>query len=158
MWFECEQPFLSGERCVTSRKTAAKETSCRLEFLNPSRNRLASKEFFIFVLKQCEANCRRISPSSLSLSSFFEGIEVHPAPKYFFFASLLLFSNQILKFDRLYKLRNLTNLCHTTGGAPRSGASRQVTCKQSSLWRQIKNRPTPLLTRSCTTEMMLSLS
>ena len=26
MWFECEQPFLSGERCVTSRKTAAKET------------------------------------------------------------------------------------------------------------------------------------
>ena len=27
MWFECEQPFLSGERCVTSRKTAAKETS-----------------------------------------------------------------------------------------------------------------------------------
>ena len=28
MWFECEQPFLSGERCVTSRKTAAKETSC----------------------------------------------------------------------------------------------------------------------------------
>ena len=27
MWFECEQPFLSGERCVTSRKTAAKETT-----------------------------------------------------------------------------------------------------------------------------------
>ena len=27
MWFECEQPFLSGERCVTSRKTAAKEAS-----------------------------------------------------------------------------------------------------------------------------------
>ena len=27
MWFECEQPFLSGERCVTSRKTAAKETN-----------------------------------------------------------------------------------------------------------------------------------
>ena len=27
MWFECEQPFLSGERCVTSGKTAAKETS-----------------------------------------------------------------------------------------------------------------------------------
>ena len=27
MWFECEQPFLSGKRCVTSRKTAAKETS-----------------------------------------------------------------------------------------------------------------------------------
>ena len=26
MWFECEQPFLSGERCVTPRKTAAKET------------------------------------------------------------------------------------------------------------------------------------
>ena len=26
MWFECEQPFLSGEPCVTSRKTAAKET------------------------------------------------------------------------------------------------------------------------------------
>ena len=26
MWFECEKPFLSGERCVTSRKTAAKET------------------------------------------------------------------------------------------------------------------------------------
>ena len=26
MWFDCEQPFLSGERCVTSRKTAAKET------------------------------------------------------------------------------------------------------------------------------------
>ena len=31
MWFECEQPFLSGERCVTSRKTAAKETSDLLE-------------------------------------------------------------------------------------------------------------------------------
>ena len=30
MWFECEQPFLSGERCVTSRKTAAKETMLRL--------------------------------------------------------------------------------------------------------------------------------
>ena len=27
MWFECEQPFLSGERCVTSRKTAAKDTN-----------------------------------------------------------------------------------------------------------------------------------
>ena len=26
MWVECEQPFLSGECCVTSRKTAAKET------------------------------------------------------------------------------------------------------------------------------------
>ena len=30
MWFECEQPFLSGERCVTSRKTAAKETRLQL--------------------------------------------------------------------------------------------------------------------------------
>ena len=27
MWFECEQPFLSGERCVTPRKTAAKKTT-----------------------------------------------------------------------------------------------------------------------------------
>ena len=27
MWFECEQPFLSGERCVISRKTSAKETT-----------------------------------------------------------------------------------------------------------------------------------
>ena len=26
MWFRCEQPFLSGERCVTARKTAAKQT------------------------------------------------------------------------------------------------------------------------------------
>ena len=31
MWFECEQLFLSGKRCVTSRKTAAKETSNQLE-------------------------------------------------------------------------------------------------------------------------------
>ena len=27
MWFQCEQPFLSVERCLTSRKTAAKETT-----------------------------------------------------------------------------------------------------------------------------------
>ena len=27
MWFGCEQPFLWGERCVTSQKTAAEETS-----------------------------------------------------------------------------------------------------------------------------------
>ena len=33
MWFECEQPFLSGERCVTSRKTATKETSHRSDAL-----------------------------------------------------------------------------------------------------------------------------
>jgi len=26
MLFGCEQPFLWGERCVTSKKTAAKET------------------------------------------------------------------------------------------------------------------------------------
>ena len=31
MWFECEQLFLSGKRCMTSRKTAAKETSNQLE-------------------------------------------------------------------------------------------------------------------------------
>ena len=35
MWFECEQPFLSGERFVTSRKTAAKETNTdRLSSVN----------------------------------------------------------------------------------------------------------------------------
>ena len=33
MWFECEQPLLSGERCVTSRKTAAKETTRRADIL-----------------------------------------------------------------------------------------------------------------------------
>ena len=42
MWFECEQPFLSGERCVTSRKTAAKETK-----LN------STSVTFISVLKGC---------------------------------------------------------------------------------------------------------
>ena len=26
MWFQCEQPFLSGEHCVTSPKMAVKET------------------------------------------------------------------------------------------------------------------------------------
>ena len=26
MWFGCDQPFLWGERCVTSQKTAAEET------------------------------------------------------------------------------------------------------------------------------------
>ena len=31
MWFECEQLSLSGKRCVTSRKTAAKEISNQLE-------------------------------------------------------------------------------------------------------------------------------
>ena len=34
MWFECEQPFLSGERCVTSRKTAAKETRLHITEFN----------------------------------------------------------------------------------------------------------------------------
>ena len=37
MWFECEQPFLLGERCVTSRKTAAKETTAWAEE-RPRRN------------------------------------------------------------------------------------------------------------------------
>ena len=31
MWFECEQLFLSGERWVTSQKTAAKETTDQVE-------------------------------------------------------------------------------------------------------------------------------
>ena len=35
MWFECEQPFLSGERCVTSRKTAAKETTIVMGLKTP---------------------------------------------------------------------------------------------------------------------------
>ena len=34
MWFECEQPFLSGERCVISRKTAAKETTAKFVVCN----------------------------------------------------------------------------------------------------------------------------
>ena len=43
MWFECEQPFLSGERCVTSRKTAAKETnkwSACTKLINPETKRI----------------------------------------------------------------------------------------------------------------------
>ena len=44
MWFECEQPFLSGERCVTSRKTAAKETRCLG----------TSMEFFLVCIGSCQ--------------------------------------------------------------------------------------------------------
>ena len=36
MWLGCEQPFLwgkVGERCVTSQKTAAEETTCSRAFL-----------------------------------------------------------------------------------------------------------------------------
>ena len=39
MWFECEQPFLSGERCMTSRKTAAKETNRSLK--KPQQQKIA---------------------------------------------------------------------------------------------------------------------
>ena len=38
MWLQCEQPFLSGERCVASRKTAAKETTFSATF--PSNQRV----------------------------------------------------------------------------------------------------------------------
>ena len=31
MLFGCEQPFLWGERCVTSQKTAAKETNLKAD-------------------------------------------------------------------------------------------------------------------------------
>ena len=41
MWFECEQPFLSGERCVTSRKTAAKETRKYHAIFEYSRGKMA---------------------------------------------------------------------------------------------------------------------
>ena len=40
MWFGCEQPFLWGEHCVTSQKTAAEETKQTENldyFFRPSR-------------------------------------------------------------------------------------------------------------------------
>ena len=37
MLFGCEQPFLWGERCVTSQKPAAKETIIKPELIRTSR-------------------------------------------------------------------------------------------------------------------------
>ena len=46
MWFGCEQPFLWGERCVTSKKAAAKEAdSCKL-IPTWTRNRMITYTYF----------------------------------------------------------------------------------------------------------------
>ena len=78
MWFECEQLFLSGKRCVTLRKTAAKETSNQLE-LKQKLTRLLLAHLF--------ARCPRVFASGfywcagLSLSSWLATEEILQAMK-----------------------------------------------------------------------------
>ena len=50
MWFECEQPFLSGEHCVLSRKTAAKKTT---KWYKITKKWNISEYFFCTELKLC---------------------------------------------------------------------------------------------------------
>ena len=63
MLFGCEQPFLWGERCVTSQKTAAKETRFLCEVVNKIlAASLRFRQCLVIINKLC-ATDSNISPN-----------------------------------------------------------------------------------------------